>query len=101
MDSELKFVPCDHAETQAIARTQKRGRIFCGIEELERRAPDQIPSAGRAQRINPCLPAPDSDRTGREFFSESVPTRRGESLWQPCPEWKTGNAPDGGHSGVC
>src|SRR5262249_14742642 len=70
---------------------QKRRRIFSRIEQAQRRASDQIPPAGRTQRINSRLCAADSDRTGRNFFPWYIPPWSSQLLRKTCQKWESGN----------
>src|SRR5262245_2926712 len=76
----FKLVSRDSAETNALAGTQKRGRIFCRIEQAQRCPADQIPAAGGAQRIDSRLCAANADRTGGNLFSRHVTARSGQFL---------------------
>src|SRR6266478_8168907 len=93
-----KFFPCDRAKAHTVARAQEHRRILCWIKKCQRRTSNQIPAAGRSQRINSRLRTTDSDHTRRNFLAGVGSARRGYFLWQPCHKGKSGNEPDAGHS---
>src|SRR5947207_14597937 len=72
----FEFLTRDCPEAQAIARSQKGGRIFLRLEKPQRRTTNYIPTAGRAQRVNAALRPPDRNRPGRDFFSWCSTARR-------------------------
>jgi hypothetical protein len=43
-------------KAHAVAGRQQAGRFARGIEQRERRAPDEVPSSRRVERVHACLP---------------------------------------------
>ena len=63
---------------------------------MQRRAANQTPATGGAQRIDSCLCAADPDRTGWNLLSRHVTTRRGELFGETSQKWKSGNKSNAG-----
>src|SRR5262249_18514111 len=63
---------------------------------MQRRAANQTPATGGAQRIDSRLCAADPDRTGWNLLSRHVTTRRGELFGETSQKWKSGNKSNAG-----
>src|SRR5205807_8517388 len=64
----FKFFTGDRAEADAFAGPQKHRRIFFGIEQLQRRAADYVPAAGRFDWIDSGWRSANRVRPSRIFF---------------------------------
>src|SRR5213079_1577936 len=93
----FEFLARDCPEAQAIARSQKGGRIFLRLEKPQRRTTNHIPTAGRAQRVNAALRCPDRNRPGTDFFSWRSTARRCEFFWKTDEIWKPRGEADTAH----
>ena len=63
---------------RTISPARKRGRVFRGSKQCQRRAADQLPTAGSFQRVYAGLFAGDADRSGRHFQSRRIAAGRGD-----------------------
>jgi hypothetical protein len=57
----VKLVACDRAKANAIAGNQQRWLRSSRIEDGERRSANQIPAAGRLERVDARLISTDPD----------------------------------------
>src|SRR5262249_7972227 len=68
----------DRLKADPIAdREQSRG-VMCDVKELQRRAADELPTAGSHVRVNASLSTSDADAAGRNARARLWQARRGE-----------------------